>query len=155
MDFMISALGAEPFRHLFGKDSDSLARMGVQRIIADENPGFPCRVSLKDAEVGEPVLLLNYEHQPAPSPYRSSHAIYVREWAAEAKPAINEVPESLRRRLLSVRAFDDRGMMIAADVIEGPRLAELIGALLADVAARYLHIHNAKRGCYAARVDRV
>lgn len=104
MDFQITALNADQFSHLFGTDSETLSSLGVERVIANENPGFPCRVSLVDAKLGESVLLLNYEHQSASSPYRSSHAIYIREWATEAKPAENEVPVQLRQRLLSVRA---------------------------------------------------
>ena len=60
----------------------------------------------------------------------------------------------LRRRLLSVRAFDDAGMMLDADITEGTELEALIERLLANDAAAYLHVHFAKRGCYAARIER-
>jgi hypothetical protein len=120
----------------------------------DEKPGFPCRVSLEDAEIGETVLLLNYEHQAAASPYRSQHAIFVREGAEMARPGINEVPESLKLRLLSLRAFDDDGMMVAAEVVHGREVEGVIREMLSDRKASYVHIHNAKRGCYAARADR-
>ena len=89
------------------KLSAILSRSGVQRVLANSCPGYPCRVSLQDAKVGESVLLMNYEHQPAATPFRSSHAIYVREWASRAKPLENEIPGFLRKRVLSVRAFDD------------------------------------------------
>jgi hypothetical protein len=154
VDFQISGLSVDNFSDLFGQDLEALARLGVLRVVADSKPGFPCRVSLRDAEIGENVLLLNYEHQRARSPYRSSHAIYVRESAEQAALAVNEVPEMLRRRLLSVRAFDDRGMMLTADLIQGKQLEYLIDTMLADNAARYLHIHNARPGCYAALVKR-
>ena len=154
MTFQISALNVNQFSHLFGKDSDTLAQFGAERVVADTVPGYPCRVSLQDAEVGETVLLMNYEHQPASSPYRSSHAIFVREWADEARLDEGEVPIVLRQRLLSVRAFDDSGTMLDADVVDGQQLESLLDAMLANDAVTYLHVHNAKRGCYAARVDR-
>ena len=112
MEFQISALNIDQFSHLFGQDSETLSKQGVQRIIVDSNPGFPCRVSLQDAEVGENVLLMNYEHQPLPTPFRSSHAIYVREGANQAKPEKNQVPKMFRHRLLSVRAFDECGIRV-------------------------------------------
>ncbi len=155
MGFQISALNADQFRHLFGQADDELARFGVQRVLADNCPGYPCRVSLQDAEVGEPVLLMNYEHQPASSPFRSSHAIFVREWAKRETPGQNEVPEFLRKRLLSVRAFDGRGMMLDADVVDGRQLEALIEHMFANRSADYLHIHNARLGCYAALAERV
>ena len=154
MNFQILAISNDRFSHLFGLDDDALEKQGVQRKIVDCSPGFPCRVSLQDAEVGESVLLLNYEHLPVSSPYRSSHAIFVRESAVEANLKANETPAMFRHRLLSVRAFDAKGMMIDADVVEGEGLEPLIEHLFANQSAKYLHIHNARRGCYAARVVR-
>ncbi len=154
MDFQISPLSIDQFSHLFGRDPEALARQGIQRIIVDSNLGYPCRVSLQDAEIGEKVLLLNYEHQTLPTPYRSSHAIFVREIATQAVPDKNDIPGCLRHRLLSVRAFDSSGMMIDADVVEGEGLASLVQRLLENHSAEYLHIHNAKPGCYAALVER-
>ena len=154
MSFRISGLPASQFAPLFPLSDEELAHHDAVRVVADQHPGFPCRVSLKDAEIGERLLLLNYEHLPVASPYRSRHAIYVRESATDARLAVDEVPEQLRIRLLSVRAFDARGMMKAAHVTAGTALETIIEQLFADAAVEYLHIHNAKPGCYAARVDR-
>lgn len=154
MDFQISALDIDEFSHLFGKDVDTLADLGIRRINVDSEPGYPCRVSMQDAGVGETVLLMNYEHQPVQSPFRSSHAIYVREKATQGRPEKNVIPEMLRQRLLSVRAFDASGMIIEADVIEGKRLESLIARMLANDAVDYLHVHNARLGCYLALVQR-
>ncbi len=153
MCFQISGLDVDQFSHLFGKDLEELSKSGVERMIVDSNPGYPCRVSLQDADIGETVLLMNYEHQPALSPYRSSHAIFVREWAGQTKPGRNEVPEMLRHRMISVRAFDSSGMMVDADIVDGRQLEPMIDRMLAIESVSYLHLHNAKRGCYAARVE--
>jgi hypothetical protein len=64
------------------------------------------------------------------------------------------VPDQLRRRLLSVRGFDEQGMLRDADVAQGTALEPLIERLFADPIVAYLHIHMARPGCYAARVDR-
>jgi hypothetical protein len=111
-------------------------------------------VSLRDAAVGETVLLVNYEHHAAASPFRSTYAIYVREGAAEARPERGEVPEMLRSRLLAVRAFDQAGMLVDADVVEGLAVEDAITRLFARPDTAYLHLHFARPGCYAARVDR-
>ena len=154
MSFRIVGLPVAPFAPLFGLDDHELAARGVVRRIADQRPGFPCRVSLRDADPGESVLLLNYEHQPVPGPYRSRHAIYVREYADECTPDINVIPQALSSRLLSVRAFDASGMMVEADVVAGDAVAPVINRQFANRAAEYLHLHNAKPGCFAARVIR-
>lgn len=154
MSFRISGLPLAEFAPLFGLSEIELAPRGIARHTADVSPGFPCRVSLKDAEPGETLLLLNYEHLSVASPYRSRYAIYVRENARETHPEIGEVPPVLRRRLLSLRAFDDAGMLKDADVVDGSALEPLIGRMLARADVAYLHVHNAKPGCFAARVDR-
>jgi len=154
MDFQISALDADRFSRYFGQDEEALADAGILRVRADANPGFPCRISLQDAEIGESVLLLNYEHQPRPTPYRSSHAIFIREWASQVAPGKNEVPEMLRRRLLSVRAFDAAGMLVDADVVEGASLEPVVERLFRPGSVDYLHLHNARPGCYVAMVKR-
>ena len=64
------------------------------------------------------------------------------------------MPETIRTRLVSVRAFDAADMMVDAEVLEGSQAAELFERFLANPAVSYLHVHNARRGCYAARVER-
>jgi hypothetical protein len=154
MSFRITGLQASWFAPLFALADAELAARSALRMVADKKPGFPCRVSLRDAEVGETVLLLNYEHLPVASPYRSSHAIFVREGATEARLEVNEIPQLLQIRLLSVRAYDHGGMMLDADVVPGQELAATIHRMLERSATAYLHVHNAKPGCFAARVDR-
>lgn len=154
MSFRISGLSPDPFRHLFGLADAQLQALGVQRLVADKVPGFPDRIELRDAQPGETLLLLNYTHQPAATPYRASHAIFVREGAAAAFDAIDRVPEVLHRRTLSLRAFDAQHMICDAELAGGDLIAPGIERLFAHPATAYIHAHFASRGCYAARVDR-
>ena len=153
MSFRITGLAAEPFEHYFTMDDTDLAQAGALRRVADSKPGFPCRISLTDAEIGDEVLLINFEHLPVASPYRASHAIYIRRNERRFEGQ-DEVPAMLRTRLLSVRAFDDAGMMVGADVIEGKDIERAIATQFENRQASFLHIHFAKPGCFAARVDR-
>jgi hypothetical protein len=143
------------FTHLFHLSEEEFASHIMLRYIVTAKPGFPCRVSLQDAEPGEKVLLLNYIHLDTATPYRASHAIFVRENATPAELAIDEIPDSIRNRLMSVRAFDAQGMMLDADVVDGKLLETVLQGLFDNGAVEFVHLHNAKRGCYAARVDRV
>ena len=116
MSFRITGLSPEPFRHLFGLPDEDLQRRGAKRCVVDRKPGYPDRIEVRDAEPGETVLLVNHTHQPADNPYRASHAIFVREGAETAYDQVDEVPEVMRRRLLSLRAFDPADLMVDADV---------------------------------------
>lgn len=154
MNFRIHALPIEPFAADFAVDDDALRARGVRRVVADGKPHYPCRVSLQDAFEGERLLLLPYLHHDVDTPYRASGPIYVREVAVRAFPAVDEVPALLRPRLLSLRAYDARGMMVSAEVLPGDALESGIARLFALERSEYLHVHYAKPGCYACRVDR-
>jgi hypothetical protein len=154
MTFQIVALSGSSFAPLFDMSDEELAARGAVRRIADYCPGFPCRVSLRDAEPGETVVLANFEHLPVASPFRSRYAVYVRRGAVEARLAPGEVPDMLCSRLLSVRAFDDAGMLVDAEIVDGHELAAAIARLFRASETSYLHVHFARPGCYAARVER-
>src|ERR1700710_1596734 len=154
MSFRITGLSAEPFLSLYGLSDEELVRAGALRYLVDKSPGFPDRIEMRDAEVGETVLLLNHVCQPARTPYRSTHAIFVREGATRAYDRVGEIPDVLRRRLLSLRAYDEADMMLDADVADGGELEPLVARLFESPAVSYIHAHNAKRGCYAGRIDR-
>jgi hypothetical protein len=153
MTFRIRGLSPLPFRHLFGLPDEALAAHGAMRCVADAAPGFPDRVELRDAEPGETLLLVNHTHQPADNPYRASHAIFVREGADAAYDRTGEVPEVMRVRPLSLRAFDANDLMVDADLVDGREAEALIERLFADARVAYLHAHYARRGCYAARIE--
>ncbi len=154
MSFRITGLPAEKFRDLFELSDEQLATQGAVRRIADaRSPGYPCRISLTDSEEGDELLLVNYEHHPVDSPYRMRFAIYVRR-GEETYDAVDQVPGQLRIRQLAVRSFDSDGMMVGWELVDGQRLEAAIERLFAEPRSKYLHVHYAAPGCYAARIDR-
>jgi len=155
MSFRIHPLPLAPFQPLFDLDDAALMRLGARRMAADAPHAAPCRVSLVDAEPGERLILLNHRHLDAPaSPYRGEGPIFVREAAAEAVSAGDDVPDMLGRRLLSVRAYDADWMMTDADVVEGSALAARLEDWFADPAVSTIHLHTARRGCFMAAARR-
>ena len=152
--FRISGLRRALFEEFLSLDDEWLARRGARRYIADKKPGFPCRVSLRDAEPGERVILLPFNHQTADSPYQAAGPIFVRENAEEVTLATNTVPDILRTRPLSLRAYDASHLMTEADIVDGPELEAVLARLFANVQVSYVHVHFARPGCYACRVDR-
>lgn len=154
MAFRITGLSPEPFQSLFGLPEQDLESLGMKRYIVGSNPGFPDRIEMKDAQLGQSVLLLNHVCQPANTPYRASHAIFIREWATQAYDAVDQVPQSMQIRLLSLRAFTDAGMMLGAEVAEGRAIEPVIAQMFSNPEVSYIHVHNAKQGCYSGRIDR-
>ena len=122
--------------------------------IADAKPGYPCRQCLRDAEIGERLVLVAYDPFASDSPYRSRSPIFLHESDCGTPHDLTTVPAQLSVRQLSVRAFDEQAMMIDADVIEGSELDDTLRRFLTDPATTELHVHNASRGCWATTVTR-
>src|SRR5947209_20285489 len=116
MTYRITGLDPAPYRPLFGLSDEELGKRGIARMTVTEKPGFPCRVTLEDGDVGESVLLLNHISHDVANPYRASHAIFVNEGADEAAEYVDRVPPVFGRRVLSLRGFD-RDLMMADAIL--------------------------------------
>jgi len=154
MTFQMRGLEAEPFAPLFDLGDGELEAIGAQRVYADEPDGYPCRISLTRAAVGEELLLLNHVHQPNPaSPYRASGPVFVGRSAATGHFR-GELAPILRDRLLSLRAYDAAALMVDAEVAEGDAVSAIIERFLADPQVSHVDAHFARRGCFAVRIER-
>ena len=154
MTFRIRGLDSEPFAKLFHLDEPALKALGAKRVVADASDMYPCRVALKRVEEGEELLLLNHAHQTNPgSPYRSAGPIFVSRSASTGRYQ-GELPPMLRDRLLSLRAYDADAFIVDAEVGEGGELVRLIERFLADPRVVHVDAHFARRGCFAARIER-
>ena len=155
MPFTITGLPANEFTPLFSLSDLALRERGVIRKIADAKPGYPCRITLEDAEPGETVLLLNYESHKAVTPYRSSYAVYVRDGAAETATYVDEIPPVFRGRPLALRLFNSDGHLVGADLIlPNGDVKARINAAFERPEVAYIHAHNAAHGCFAAEIRR-
>ncbi|MEM7259706.1 MAG: DUF1203 domain-containing protein [Pseudomonadota bacterium] len=155
MNFRINALEGSLFSRYFSLSAAELEVHGGRLFTADKSPEYPCRVSLTDASVGETVLALPFCHHPVSGPYRSSGPVFVRANPEQATPAVNEIPELLRHRLLSVRGYDAQHMMIEADSTMGAQIESVLRSQFANDGVAYIHIHYAQPGCFSCAVQRV
>jgi hypothetical protein len=154
MTYRITGIDPAPYRHLYGLSDEELAKRGVVRMTVTEKPSFPCRVSLTDRDIGESVLLLNHVSHDVANPYRASHAIFVTEGAEQAAEYVDEVPPVFGPRVLSLRAFDARGMMADAILAQPGEADAGIRKLFANPEIVTIHAHNATRGCFSAKIER-
>ena len=154
-NFRIVGLPRAQFEPFFSLSESDLAAKGARRMIVDAKPGFPCRIGLADAEIGETVILLTFVHHDVDSPYRASGPIFVREKAKEAQLSVGQVPELVSSRTMSVRAYDNNSMMLNGSLVPGSEIKAHIETLFADPNVAYLHLHNAGAGCYSCKVERI
>lgn len=152
--FQLCGLDPEPFAPLFALSDDALHARGARRIRADSPTAYPCRVSLEDAAAGDELLLLPYTHVEGPSPYQAAGPIFVRRGARRCVLPPGALPPYITRRLISIRSYDAAGTMLDADVCSGEMAASWIDSFFAQEAVDVIHLHNARGGCFACRVQR-
>ena len=153
-NFQLVGIDHVPFQALFALSDEQLNQTSAKRCFVQESPGYPCRISLEDAQVGEEVLLMPYLHQPAASPYRASGPIFVRRGVQQRKLPVGEVPSYITNRLMSLRAYDSEHMIVAASVCEGTLAGSEITEYFRRAEVAYIHLHNAKRGCFSCKAVR-
>ncbi|HYN45565.1 MAG TPA: DUF1203 domain-containing protein [Allosphingosinicella sp.] len=153
MAYRIDGLAPEAFKSLFGMMDGELAARGAMRVTADSASGYPCRVSLEDAEPGEELVLLNYVSHDVAGPFRTAYAIYVRKGAGAASFA-DEAPAYLDKRTLGLRGFDAEGMLRGALLAMPGEADAKIRELFEQTEIGTIHAHNAAYGCFLARIER-
>jgi hypothetical protein len=152
--YRIRGLGREQFEELFALSDEELSQRNARRVIADKKPGFPCRATLEDAEPGESLILTNFVSHDAANPYRTSYAIYVRESSGDPPIYVDKLPPVLENRPLSLRGFDQDGMLQAAVLAQGAEVEIRIRELFERPDVATIHAHNAAYGCFAAKIER-
>ena len=154
MTYRIKGLDPAPYKPLYGLSDEELEDKGIVRMTVTEKPSFPCRISLTDRDIGETMLLLNHVSNDVAGPYRTSHAIFVTDGADRAGEYIDEPAPVFAARVLSLRGFDQDGMMIDAVLAQSGEVDAGIRKLFGNPKVASIHAHNATRGCFAAKIER-
>ena len=153
MAYRIEGLAPEAFESLFSMTDGELAERNALRVTADKSGGYPCRVSLEDAAPGEALVLLNHVSNDVPTPFRTTYAIYVRK-GAEAASYTDKTPDYLDRRTLSLRRFDQAGMLQDALLAMPGEADAQVRTLFGRPDIATIHAHSAAYGCFLARIER-
>jgi hypothetical protein len=152
--FQLVGLEHTQFIPLFNQTDAELRSQGIVREQATTQPGYPCRVSLEDAAIGDELLLLPFWHHRVDSPYRSLGPIYIRQGAIQASPPPGVIPDCVARRVISLRAYNDAHMMVSASVCLGNDVASQLIEQFENLEVSYIHLHNAKQGCFSCLANR-
>ncbi len=152
MAYRIEGLAPEQFAPLFGMSDEALLARNARRAVAD-GPGYPCRITLEEAEPGEELVLVHHVSNDTATPFRASHAIYVRR-ADKAGSYADEVPPIFATRTLGLRGFDGEGMLRGALLALPGEADAKIRELFERPEVAEIHAHNAALGCFLARIER-
>lgn len=154
MTYQITGLSPELAKGFEDATAEQLSALGAVKMTATRKPGFPCRISLEDAEVGEDVVLFHHTSHDVDSPYRSSYAIFTRSGLATAARYTDAVPPVFEGRTLGMRAFGKDAMLKTASLAMPGEADQSIRQLFELDEVAYIDVHNAAHGCFVARVER-
>lgn len=154
VSFHINPVQKDQIDHWFSRSDEELKNANARWVKASSSPGFPCRVSLEDAQPGERVLLFPYRHLDVGTPYAGEGPIYVRENARQAALDQNQLPAFFAHRQLSLRGYSSKGFLQDARVCDGETVSHHIESLFANQQIATIHIHFAAPGCFCCSVER-
>ena len=154
-NFQVIGIDKSEFNYLFQLNEEQLNNLSAIRSMAKNKPGYPCRVSLEDVEVGEEVILFSYKHHKTNSPYQSIGPIFIRKDAKNCDLKVNEIPKMLSHRLLSLRGYDKKGIMLKATATKGVEIEEFIQNIFVNKFITYIHVHNSSPGCFNCEIRRI
>jgi hypothetical protein len=140
--------------HARATRSDLFGHQALRPIRVDDSPGYPCRVCLRDAAVGDEVFLIAHRASPVEHPHSVVGPVYIHAHACAPWAAAGSLPPVVRTRRLAVRAYDSGGDLIACELAEGAAVEAAITRLFEDSRAAALHLHFARAGCFACRLER-
>lgn len=128
----------------------------VVRRVADSHPGFPCRRCLRDAAVGESMLLFAHTPFDSVGPYAETGPVLAHEHPCDPPElAPGELPEVTRMRAQCVvRAYDERNWIHDGRLVDTAGAGAAIAAFFEDPAVRMVHVRNVGYGCFAYAVTR-
>lgn len=154
MTYRISGLNPAQHSHLFAMSDAELAAINARRLTATADRGFPCRVSLRDADQGDNLILFHHVSHDVATPYRSAYAIYIRENAQVAAEYVDETPPVFEGRPIALRGFDADGILRNAAIALPGQADARIRELFESEEIAYIHAHNAAHGCFSAAIER-
>ena len=111
--------------------------------------GEPLRCCLRDAEVGEELILFGYEPVIPASPYREIGAVFAHAQPCNGPEFDGGYPPDWLGRKQILRAYDRRGWIHPASRMhDGTDPMTAIAEVLADPDVVELHSRNVVYGCY-------
>jgi len=126
----------------------------IQRFEPDRP--YPCRHCLREASGKGGMLLLSYQAPKPKSVYGHPTAIFMCASDCKRFEQPNTIPDIVRNRLVSFRAFRSDGMMIydANEIVEGDGHDAAVRRIFARDEVAYINAHTAKPGCLLCHIER-
>ena len=132
-----------------------LTERGTDGVTMTATGGEPLRCCLRDATVGEEIVLFNYEPPLPDSPYREKGAVFTHVVSCAGPSSVTSYPADWMGRPQALRAYDSRGWIHPATrVHDGTDPAAALAEVLAEPGVVEVHSRNLAYGCYMFRVTR-
>jgi len=122
----------------------------------DAQDSYPCRHCLREATAAHGMLLLSHQAPKPKSVYGHATAIFLCAQECQRFDAPDTVPDIVRNRHVSLRAFDAQGMMLydANELVPGSGHDAAIRRILGRDDVAYVNAHTAKAGCLLCHIER-
>ncbi len=120
----------------------------------DRAGGSPLRCCLRLSRPGEQVALIAYRPAGTAGAYAETGPVFVHAAACDGYPVDGGWPPEFRDRQQVLRAYDERGRISDAVLVDGAEAEVGIEKLFGDPRILIVHSRNVLYGCYMFAVSR-
>ena len=127
----------------------------IQRVVAQKT--YPCRHCLREASGANGMLLLSHQAPEPRSVYGHPTAIFLCAQGCARFDEPDAIPDIVRNRHVSLRAFKSDGMMLydANELVQREGHDAAIRRIFECKAVAFINAHTAKAGCMLCHIVRV
>jgi len=152
MSFVISPISVERLAAVRRDGADDAGER-FEPFTAEQD-GAPLRCCLREARAGERLALIAYRPDGTAGAYRETGPVFVHADPCAGYSERDTYPAAFRHRSQVLRAYDERGRIADALLIEGVHAEAGIEQLLARPDVATVHSRNVLYGCYMFTIDR-
>lgn len=126
------------------------------RLTVVESPegGAPCRHCLRVSTDGERLILFAHRPFDGDGPYAEVGPVFIHADACARYAATTIFPPAFAERTLTLRAYDDRGLIASAEVAPPGARDDVLARMFENERVRFVHVRNPAWGCYDFAVER-
>jgi hypothetical protein len=152
-DYRIDAIGSDYLDRIRASGVDDFGNT-VVTLVNESAKGTPLRCCLREAEVGEEVVLIAYQPARLGGPYMEVGPVFIHAERCDGYKTSGSYPEGFRHRQLLFRAYDIEGTQVDNKIADGIDAEAAIADLFSMSRVADVHARNVLAGCFMFKVHR-
>jgi Protein of unknown function (DUF1203) len=152
--FAIEALPTADLDDIRQAGRDRYGNPLMRRVVGAGDAGSPLRCCLREAAIGEQIVLIAHSPRGGTGVYREVGPVFIHADKCAGYLTPGQYPDGFRHRQQVFRAYDSQGRICDAILVNGIEAEEVIADLLARRGVAVVQSRNLLYGCFMFLISR-